>query len=109
MRDGFCIYTHTFKAPSEAILDPNGRPVVFHTSREAEVEIVKKAMARMQDFLNEEREFEDAMYVDEYVVPVTLHDDGTITDGDNEFEYPKPGPTPGPIFGPGSGQAIPLC
>jgi len=37
-------------------------------------------MIRIQEFLDGERDFDDAMACEEYVVPVTVHADGTITD-----------------------------
>ena len=37
-------------------------------------------MTRLQQFLDGEREYEDAIEVEEYVVPVTVHPDGKIVD-----------------------------
>ena len=82
LRDGFCIYVDTFcQGPVPAVSDENGY-VVFATELEAQREIVDCQMTRLQEFLDGEREYEDAISVEEYVVPVTLHADGTITDAD---------------------------
>jgi hypothetical protein len=61
--------------------DENGY-IIFATELEAQREIVDHQMARLQQFLDGEREYDDAMEVEEYVVPVTLHPDGIITDAD---------------------------
>lgn len=52
----------------------------FATELEAQREIVDHAMTRLRQFLDGERDFEDAMTVEEYIVPVSVEDDGTITD-----------------------------
>ena len=53
---------------------------------EAQKEIADYMMTRLQQFLDGHREFEDAIAVEEYVMPVTLHPDGVITDEDgNSF------------------------
>ena len=66
--------------------DGEGRYVVFETELEAQKEIVDNQMSRLQQFLDGEREFEDAIEVEEYALPVTVHPDGVITDADgNNF------------------------
>ena len=64
------------------VSDGEGKYVVFETEAEAQREIVDSLMIRLQQFLDGEREYEDAITVEEYVVPVTIHPDGTITDED---------------------------
>ena len=82
LRKGFCIYIRTFcQGPVPVVSDENGY-VIFETELEAQKEIVDNQMTRLQQFLDCEREFEDAIEVEEYVVPVTLHPNGTITDAD---------------------------
>ena len=56
--------------------------MVFETELEAQKEIVDNQMTRLQQFLDGEREYEDAIEVDEYIVPVTVHPDGVIVDED---------------------------
>ncbi len=63
------------------VSDENGY-VVFETELEAQREIVDSLQIHLQQFLDGEREYEDAITVEEYVVPVTVHPDGTITDED---------------------------
>ena len=55
---------------------------MFPTELEAQREIVDNQMTRLQQFLDGERDFEDAMETEEYVVPVTVHSDGSFTDED---------------------------
>lgn len=55
-------------------------PAVFATEREAQCEIADNLLARLQEFLDGEREFEDAMTVEEFIVKVRLLPDGSLTD-----------------------------
>jgi hypothetical protein len=50
------------------VSDENGY-VVFETELEAQKEIVHYQMTRLRQFLDGERDFEDAMTVEEYVFP----------------------------------------
>jgi len=84
-RNGFCVYIDTFcQGPVPVVSDENGY-IIFQTELEAQKEIVDNQMARLQQFLDGEREYEDAISVEEYVVPVTLHPDGIITDADGNM------------------------
>jgi len=91
LRNGFCIFIHTLcqgRVPSvheSKADDPPGAPeriCVFDTEREAQLEIADCMMTRLQEFMDGERDFEDATTLEEYVVAVTVHPDGTITDED---------------------------
>ena len=89
LRDGFCIYINTFcQGPVPVVSDDNGY-VVFATELEAQKEIVDNQMTRLQQFLDGEREYEDAIEVEEYVVPVTVHPDGKIVDEDGRCFGPE--------------------
>lgn len=89
LRDGFCIYINTFcQGPVPVVSDDNGY-VVFATELEAQKEIVDNQMTRLQQFLDGEREFGDAIEVEEYVVPVTVHPDGKIVDEDGRCFGPE--------------------
>ena len=81
LRSGFCIYINTFcQGPVPVVSDGDDKYVVFETELEAQKEIVDNQMTRLQQFLDGERDYEDAMTAEEYVVPVTVHPDGTIVD-----------------------------
>jgi hypothetical protein len=90
LRDGFCIYIDTLcQGPVPVASDNNGY-IVFESELDAQKEIVDNQMPRLQQFLDGERDYEDAISVEEYVVPVTVHPDGTITDETGNCFGPKP-------------------
>jgi hypothetical protein len=81
LRRGFCIYLPTVcQGHVPTVSDENDEYIVFETELEAQKEIADFTMRRLQRFLDGERDFEDAITVEEYVVPVTVNPDGTITD-----------------------------
>jgi hypothetical protein len=57
---------------------------VFATEREAQREIVENMMIRLREFLDGERDFDDAVTLEEYVVAVDLLPDGSIVDADGK-------------------------
>src|SRR5436190_11070653 len=73
LRNGFCIYIDTFCQGAVPVVSDQNGYVVFATELEAQKEIADYQMTRLQQFLDGHREFEDAIEVEEYVVPVTLH------------------------------------
>ena len=89
LRAGFCIYINTFcQGPVPVVSDENGY-VVFTSELEAQREIADYQMTRLRQFLDGERDFEDAMAVEEYIVPVTVNLDGVITDADGNCFGPE--------------------
>ncbi|MCX6901570.1 MAG: hypothetical protein NT105_23065 [Verrucomicrobia bacterium] len=83
LRNGFCIFENVLsQGPTPIVSDGENKYVVFETELEAQKEIADYAMTRLRQFIDGERDFDDAIVVDEYVVPVTVHPDGTITDED---------------------------
>ena len=90
LRNGYCIYISTLcQGAVPVVSDGEGNYVVFETESEAQREIVDALMIRLQQFLDGEREYEDAITIEEYVVPVTVHPDGTITDEDGRCFGPR--------------------
>ena len=83
----FCIYIETIgEGAVPSARDDKDMPCVFVTRVEAEREIVDNLMTRLQEFIEGEREFEDAISVEEYVVEVDALPDGSIVDEDgNHF------------------------
>lgn len=87
-RRGYCIFIDTVfqgAVPSvseENSDDPNATEIicVFPTEREAQLEIVDFMMTRLHQFLDGERDFDNAITVDEYVVEVSVLPNGTIVD-----------------------------
>ena len=89
-RKGYCIYIDTlFQGAIPTVSDENGY-IVFETELEAQREIVDGQITRLQQFLDGERDYEDAITVEEYVVPVLVHTDGTISDSDGNCFSPRP-------------------
>jgi hypothetical protein len=80
----FCIYITTVCEGSvPSVRDGDGKPCVFKTEVEAQREIAGFVMTRLQEFIDgEDRDFEDAMTVEEYVVPVDVYPDGSIVDAE---------------------------
>lgn len=78
---GFCIYVDTIvDGPVPLWRMDTGYPFVHPTRDAAEREIAEDAIERLQQFLEGERDFEDAMTVEEYVVAVDVLPDGSVTD-----------------------------
>lgn len=76
---GFCIFIDTVgegRVPS--LRDEHNRPFVFETRNEAEREIVDLMQTRLQEFLDGERDFEDAITTEEYVEEVVVFPDGNV-------------------------------
>ena len=71
------------------VSDGEGKYIVFETELEAQMEIVDNAITRLEQFQDGERDFDDAITVEEYVVPVTVHPDGVITDEDGNCFGPR--------------------
>ncbi len=71
------------------VSDGDGKYVVFETELEAQKEIVDGALIRLQEFLDGERDFDDAITVEEYVVPVKIDLNGKITDEDGRQFGPE--------------------
>lgn len=84
---GFCIYITTIcEGAVPTVRDGDGKPCIFKTEVEAQREIADNAMTRLKEFIDGHRDFEDAMTVEEYVVPVDVYPDGSIVDADgNHF------------------------
>ena len=80
LRTGFCIYINTFCQGPVPVVSDDDRYVVFQTELEAQKEIADYAIIRLKQFLDGERDFDDAITVEEYVVPITVDPDGVIKD-----------------------------
>lgn len=78
---GFCIYVDTvFQGPVPVERDRTGNPFVYANEVDAQREIADIAIGRFYEFLEGEREFDDAMTMEEYVVPVDVMRDGSVWD-----------------------------
>ncbi|HEY1170192.1 MAG TPA: hypothetical protein VGH19_02375 [Verrucomicrobiae bacterium] len=61
-----------------------GMPYFYSTEEEAEREIAEDLITRLEEFLDSEREFEDAMTVEEYILPVQRLPDGSVVTEDGK-------------------------
>lgn len=78
---GFCIYVDTVchgAIPVER--DDKGNAIVYATAIDAQRVIAEDTIERLRQFLEGERDYEDAMTVEEYIVEVDVWTDGSITD-----------------------------
>jgi hypothetical protein len=58
-------------------------PLLFRTEREAQMEMADRMVTKLEEFIDGERDFEDAIALDEYVLKVVRHADGRIFPKDN--------------------------
>lgn len=56
--------------------------MVFTTLLDAQREIADNQLTRIQEFLDGQREFDDAIVTDEFILPVLVTEDGHITTED---------------------------
>lgn len=79
IRSGFAIFCPTvFQGIMPACYEED-HPVVFATEVEAQREIADNQLIRIQQFLDGQRDFDDAITTDEFVLPVDVLLDGSIT------------------------------
>lgn len=69
-----------FQGVIPTVTDGDGHYVLFDTQLEAQKEVVDHHMTKLRQFLDGERDYEDAITVDEYVVRVEIRPDGTFLD-----------------------------
>jgi hypothetical protein len=86
----YAIYINTFfQGPVAIERSEDDKPVAYATEHDAQLEIADLTIIRLQQFIAGERDFGDAITVEEYVEPVHLHPDGSITD-EHGNTYPNP-------------------
>lgn len=78
-RTGFAIFCPTVFQGAMPACYEGDYPVVFATELEAQREIADNQLIRIQQFLDGERDFDDAITTDEYVLPVDVWPDGSIS------------------------------
>ncbi len=85
-RSGHCVYIDTVvDGPIPAVRDGQGLPCWYATRAEAQREIADNMITRLQEFIDGEREFEDAMTVEEYIVEVDVLPDGSVLDAEGNL------------------------
>ena len=82
----YCIYINTIgEGVVPSVRGDDVLPYVYETRREAEVDIAELMMDRLQEFMDGNRDFDDAMTVEEYIVEVDVFADGSIGDEDGNY------------------------
>jgi hypothetical protein len=77
----FCIFVDTLgEGTVPAVRDGDGRACLFATRVEAEREIADNMITRLQEFIDGQRDFEDAMTVEEYIDEVNVNSQGSIVE-----------------------------
>lgn len=81
VQSGFGIFINTVGEGEVSLWrDGEGKPYFFETSKEAEETIIEDLMARLQECLDGGRDFDDAITVEEYILPVERLADGSLRD-----------------------------
>jgi hypothetical protein len=76
-----CIFINTpCEGAVPSVRDENDLPCWFPTQLEAEKEIADDMITRLQEFIEGDRDFDDAISTEGYVVEATLLPDGSIID-----------------------------
>ena len=78
-RTGYAIFCATVFQGTMPACYEGDCPVVFATEQEAQREIADHQLTRIQQFLNGERDFDDAITTDEFVLSVDVWADGSIS------------------------------
>lgn len=80
IRSAYAIFTQTIcEGLVPAWYGQGDLPVVYATERKAQLEIVDSLMENLRQFRDGEREFDDAISVDDFILPVDVWSDGSIT------------------------------
>ena len=80
IRSGYAIFRqYLFQGATPACYDETDYPVVFATELEAQREIADNQLTRIQEFIDGERDFDDAISTDEFVLSVDVWPDGRIS------------------------------
>lgn len=85
-RSAYAIFTRTIcEGLVPAWYDDRNLPVVYATELEAQREIADDLMEQLQQFLDGEREFDDAISTDDFILPVDVWPDGSISTEDESI------------------------
>jgi hypothetical protein len=84
----FCVFINTLiEGEVPAVRDAAGRPVVFQTEHEAQRDIADNMITRLQEFMEGEREFADALTLEEYVLRVQVLPDGAVINAGHPADW----------------------
>lgn len=71
-----CIDT-IFSEWEPSLFDGEGNPILYDTEKEAQLEWLDDIETRIEAFKRGHMDF-DAIFTDEFILPVTVHPDGTL-------------------------------
>ena len=79
MKTGFAIFINSLAEGSVPLVyDGSGKPSIFRTQIEAQREVADNIITRLQEFIEGQRDFDDALFVEEYILKVAVLPDGSI-------------------------------
>ena len=85
----YCIFIYTVCEGKSPCWRNESRGFLLHaTEREAQLEIADDLMERLLQFQQGERDFEDALTVEDFIEPVITRADGTFVDLDGNSYGP---------------------
>lgn len=59
--------------------------LLFSSERDAQIEIADRMMTKLEEFINGDRDFDDALALDEFVLEVVKRADGKFSPKDHEM------------------------
>jgi hypothetical protein len=78
---GYCIYVEMFfQGPVPIVSDEDDKYIIFETELAAQREIADHRIALLREFLDGQWDYEGAITVDEFVMPVTVQPNGSFKD-----------------------------
>ena len=86
VRSGYCLLIQIVcegVVPYER--DGKGNPIVYDSLQDIQRVLVEGIIERMEEFLAGEREFTDAMTIEEYIAAVSVYPDGFVGDEDGNL------------------------
>lgn len=85
VRSGYAIFMPTFFQGTMPACYEDDYPVIFASELEAQREIADNQLTRIRQFLDGERDFDDAISTYEFVLPVKVWPSGDISIADGRM------------------------
>ena len=86
IRPGYAIFRlYLFQGATPACYDETNHPAVFASELEAQLEIADNQLTRLHELLDGERDFDDAVTIDEFVLPVNVWPDRRVSTRDGRL------------------------
>ena len=85
-RSAYCIFMDSVcEGRVPAWHDENLMPIVYRTLEMAQREMAEDMMEKLRQFLDGQRDFDDAMSVEDFILPVDVLPDGSVQDEDGNW------------------------